>query len=62
MKNKVRSKDQQQLNPAIVELVQMGNGLGGTRLGASTREGIRQNFRKAMNAAKERFDLDATTT
>lgn len=54
----------EQLNPAIVELVQMGNGIGGHRLSGSTREETRTNFRNAlsaMKAAKERMNQDATT-
>ena len=52
-----------QLNPAIVELVQMGNGIGGTRLSGSSREETKRNFRSAlsaMKAAKERMNQDAT--
>lgn len=51
----------QQINPAIVELVKMGDGIGGTRLSGNSREETKQNLRSAMNAAKERFKLDART-
>jgi len=51
----------QQLNPAMVELVRMGYGLGNTIVSAPTREGIRQNLRSSIAAAKERMRKDVTT-
>ncbi|PKF35501.1 hypothetical protein [Acinetobacter proteolyticus] len=58
---KLVSKDNQQLNPAMVELVRMGYGLGNTIVSAPTREGIRQNLRSSLAAAKERMRKDVTT-
>lgn len=58
---KLVSKEIQSVNPAIVELVKMGEGFGVTRLSGKTREETKRNFRKSMSAAKERLNLDATT-
>lgn len=56
------NKSNQQVNPVILELVQMGNGIGGTRVSGKTREELERSFDQAMSAAKERFNLDAATT
>ncbi len=48
-------------NPAIVELVQMGNGFGGTKITGNSPEETRNNLRRAFKAAKERTKRDATT-
>ncbi|WP_151765745.1 hypothetical protein [Acinetobacter colistiniresistens] len=58
---KLVSKDIQSVNPAIVELVKMGEGFGSTRLSGKTHEETKKNFRRAMSAAKERLNFDATT-
>ena len=60
-KNLVQTNDQQ-VNPAIHELIRMGNGIGGTRVSGKTREEIEKSFDQAMSAAKERFKLDAART
>jgi len=44
----------QNVNPAIVELVRMGEGFGGTKITGSTPEETRRNLRRAFQAAKER--------
>lgn len=49
------------VNPAIVELVRMGEGFGGTKITGSTPEETRRNLRRAFQAAKERTKRDATT-
>ncbi|WP_167561097.1 cob(I)yrinic acid a,c-diamide adenosyltransferase [Acinetobacter soli] len=51
----------QKVNPAIVEFVQMGEGFSGTKLFGSSREETKKNLRKAMKAAKEFAKQDATT-
>ena len=51
----------QNVNPAIVELVQMGNSFGGTKITGNSSEETRRNLRKAFEAAKERMKRDATT-
>ena len=51
----------QNVNPAIVELVRMGEGFGGTKITGSTPEETRRNLRRAFQAAKERTERDATT-
>ncbi|EXB51360.1 TPA: hypothetical protein ACXAXM_001750 [Acinetobacter baumannii] len=49
------------VNPAIVELVQMGNSFGGTKITGNSSEETRRNLRRAFEAAKERMKRDATT-
>ncbi|EHU1307690.1 hypothetical protein OHW31_12815 [Acinetobacter baumannii] len=49
------------VNPAIVELVQMGNGFGGTKITGNSPEETKRNLRRAFEAAKERMKRDATT-
>ncbi|BBT51022.1 TPA: hypothetical protein U9I93_003313 [Acinetobacter baumannii] len=51
----------QNVNPAIVELVQMGNGFGGTKITGNSPEETKRNLRRAFEAAKERMKRDATT-
>lgn len=51
----------QNVNPAIVELVQMGNSFGGTKITDNSSEETRRNLRRAFEAAKERMKRDATT-
>lgn len=55
MLNKGKEINEQSVNPAIVELVQMGDGLGSYRLSASTREETKANFRSALNAMQEKW-------
>lgn len=57
MSNKVINEDQ--LNPAIVELVRMGEGLGSTIISGKTPEETKSNLRKAFQAAKERMRSDS---
>ncbi|HHP8186221.1 TPA: hypothetical protein ACSIS6_001944 [Acinetobacter baumannii] len=49
------------VNPAIVELVQMGNGFGGTKITGNSPEETKRNLRRAFEAAKERMKRDAST-
>ncbi|EHU3266647.1 hypothetical protein ACT4VJ_18800 (plasmid) [Acinetobacter baumannii] len=49
------------VNPAIVELVQMGNSFGGTKITGNSPEETKRNLRRAFEAAKERMKRDATT-
>lgn len=58
---KLVSKEIQSVNPAIVEFVKMGEGFNSTRLSGATRDETKRNFRRAMNEAKGRLNLDATT-
>lgn len=53
IKRLIAAKKQEQINPAIHELVQMGNGIGGTRLSGKTREETEEIFKQVMNKAKE---------
>lgn len=59
-RNMMKINDQK-VNPAIVEFVQMGEGFSGTKLFGSSREETKKNLRKAMKAAKEFAKQDATT-
>jgi hypothetical protein len=43
------NKSTQQVNPVILDLVQMGNGIGGTRVSGKTREELERSFDQAMN-------------
>ncbi|MDQ1207181.1 hypothetical protein QE380_000104 [Acinetobacter baylyi] len=52
--------NQQRINPAIVELIQIGEGFSGTKLFGLSREETKENLRKAMKAAKEFAKQDAT--
>lgn len=61
MKKQHFMKNELHINPAIVELVKIGEGMGGTRLSGNSRGETKQNFRNAMSAAKERLKLDART-
>ncbi|MDC5154564.1 hypothetical protein OHW42_11350 [Acinetobacter baumannii] len=49
------------VNPAIVELVQMGNSFGGTKITGNSPEETKRNLRRAFEAARERMKRDATT-
>lgn len=53
--NKGKEVNEQSVNPAIVDLVQMGDGLGGYRLSASTREETKANFRSAIKDMQEKW-------
>lgn len=46
---------EQVLNPAIIELIEMGNGFPTYKLTGKTREETRQNFRNYLKDAKERM-------
>lgn len=61
MKKNMMINDTQILNPAIVELVRLGDGMRNLRLSGNSYEETKQNFRSALNAAKERLKQDATT-
>jgi hypothetical protein len=49
------------VNPAILALVELGNGVGGTKVSASTREEIGRNLRKAFLKSKERSKKNVAT-
>lgn len=55
MLNKGKESNEQSVNPAIVGLVQMGDGLGSYRLSASTREETKANFRSAIKDMQEKW-------
>ena len=38
----------EKVNPAVLALVELGNGIGGTKVSGSTREEIGKNLRKAF--------------
>lgn len=42
------------LRPEVMTLVEMGNGVGGTKVSAPDRAAIRENLRKAFAISKER--------
>lgn len=44
------------VNPAIIELIEMGNGFAGHTMTGKTAEETRQNIRNHFQAAKERMD------
>lgn len=49
-------KDKEQvLNPAVVELIEMGNSFPSHILSGKTREETKQNFRNYLKVAKERM-------
>lgn len=43
------------LNPAIIELVEIGNGLGGSIVSGKNPDETRRNLRNAYSQAKERM-------
>ena len=51
----------EKVNPAIIALVELGNGVGGTKISASTREEIGKNLRKAFLKSKERSKKNVAT-
>ncbi len=55
-------KTNEKVNPAVLALVELGNGIGGTKVSASTREEIGKNLRKAFLMSKERSKKNVATT
>ena len=53
----------EKVNPAVLvlALVELGNGIGGTKVSGSTREEIGKNFRKAFLMSKERSKKNVAT-
>lgn len=49
------------VRPEILLLVELGNGVGQTKVSASSRAEIRKNLRKAFNTSKERSASHATS-
>ena len=47
------------VNPAILTLIEMGSGIGGTKVSDSTREGIAMNLHKAFILSKQRKYLSS---
>ncbi|CAL1777812.1 hypothetical protein BRC2024_PQPTKSFJ_CDS_0150 [Tegunavirus sp. BRC001] len=46
------------VNPAIVELVQMGNGISAARITGNSREETKHNLRRAFETSKGRMKQD----
>lgn len=51
----------EKVNPAVLALVEIGNGIGGTKVSGSTREEIGKNLRKAFLMSKERSKKNVAT-
>ena len=51
----------EKVNPAVFVLVELGSGIGGTKVSASTREEIGRNLRKAFLMSKERSKKNVAT-
>ena len=51
----------EKVNPAVLALVELGNGIGGTKVSVSTREEIGKNLRKAFLMSKERSKKNVAT-
>ena len=51
----------EKVNPAVLALVELGNGIGGTKVSGSTREEIVKNLRKAFLMCKERSKKNVAT-
>lgn len=51
----------EKVNPAVLALVELGNGVGGTKVSGSTREEIGKNLRKAFLMSKERSKKNVAT-
>ena len=51
----------EKVNPAVLALVELGNGIGGTKVSGSTREEIGKNLRKAFLMPKERSKKNVAT-
>ena len=51
----------EKVNPAVLALVELGNGIGGTKVSGSTREEIGKNLRKAFLMSKERSKKNVAT-
>jgi len=54
-------KTNEKVNPAVLALVELGNGIGGTKVSAPTREEIGKNLRKAFLMSKERSKKNVAT-
>lgn len=50
------------IQPAIFELVELGRGVGGTKISASDRATTRENLLKALNDAREHSRRVSTPT
>lgn len=53
------TENEEIVNPAIIELIEMGNGCPTHVLTGKTREETLQNFRNHLKAAKERMKIHA---
>ena len=51
----------EKVNPAVLALVELGNGIGGTKVSGSTREEIGKNLRKVFLMSKERSKKNVAT-
>ena len=51
----------EKVNPAVLALVELGNGIGGTKVSGSTREEIGKNLRKAILMYKEHSKKNVST-
>ena len=60
MSNKMLNTNEK-VNPAVLALVELGNGIGGTKVSGSTREEIGKNLRKAFLMSKERSKKNVAT-
>lgn len=53
------TQKEEMVNPAIIELIEMGNGFTGYKVSGKNREETKQNFRNHLKAAKERMKMNA---
>lgn len=42
------------INPDVLEMIKLGNGMGGTRVGSTDKETVKRNVSRVFAAAKER--------
>ena len=49
----------EKVKPIILTLIEIGNGIGGTKVSDSTREGIAMNLHKAFILSKQRKYLSS---